>query len=60
MLNFIIQGAIPQAARDGDIKTLRDILDRNPDMVNITDWVCKLQQSTCNCQYTHTVDPRLS
>ena len=39
MVTFIVQDPILQAAEDGDIKTLRDILDHNPDMVNFTGWV---------------------
>ena len=37
---FIVQGNIHKAARDGDIKTLQDILDQNPNEVNATDRVC--------------------
>ena len=40
MVTLIVQDPILEAARDGDIKTLRDILDHNPDKVNVTDWVC--------------------
>ena len=40
MVTFIVQGKIRKATIDGDIKTLRDLLDHYPDKVNITDWVC--------------------
>ena len=40
MVTFIVQDPIHEAARDGDIKRLQNILDYNPDEVNVTDGVC--------------------
>ena len=41
MVTFIVQeDPILQAAENGDIKTLRDILDNYPDKVNVIDGVC--------------------
>jgi len=40
MVTFIVQNPILRVAEDGDIKTLRDILDHYPDEINVTDGVC--------------------
>ena len=36
MVTFIVQDLILQAAENGDVKTLRDILVHTPDKVNVT------------------------
>ena len=59
MVTFIVQDPILQAAKNGDIKILRDILDNYPDKVNVTDGVCNHSKVHVVVNI-HTVDPHLS